>query len=89
MPLELGNKNRRIINEVLLIAAVFLFTIVFVIISGFWGYRSSAQNYLQWLAVFIVLLYTTRLIVWRIKIFGGKNEKIFNVIFIITALILW
>ena len=74
MPLELGNKNRRIINEVLLIAAVFLFTIVFIIISDFWGYNSSAQNYLEWLALFIILLYTTRLIVWRIKQMGRKRK---------------
>lgn len=73
MPLELGNKDRRIINEILILAAVFLFTIVFVMISGFVGYRRPAHNYLEWLVIFILLIYTIRLIVWRIKNFG-KNK---------------
>ena len=74
MPLELGNKNKRIINEVLIIVTVILFTIAFVIIAGFCGYRSPSNNYLVWFAVFVVLLNTIRLIVWRKKHFGRKRS---------------
>ena len=75
MPLELGNKNKSIANEVLIIAGVFLFTILFiVIISALFGDTSQAKNYLEWLAVFFVVLYLLRLIVWRIKSRRKKDE---------------
>ena len=75
MPLELGNKNKSIANEVLIIAGVFLFTILFiVIISALFGDTSQAKNYLEWLVGFFVFLYLLRLIVWRIKSRRKKDE---------------
>ena len=75
MPLELGNKKKSIANEVLIIAVLFFFTILFIVfISALFGDTSQAKNYLEWLAVFFMVLYLLRLIVWRIKSRRKKDE---------------